>query len=242
MRKNYFLVAILGLFITTASAQFTKNDVEYWIGEGPDSAVFLVDFNESTTNNSLAFGFLFDASTTISAKAMLDSLAANVAEFGVTTPNGFLDSLGFESLVGLGGTDSKYWATYSGTQFSDLTMNAGISEVLSNNSWFACSFTAFDSNPPYNTIETISEPIAVENPTANINNQTKLAQFKAFKNVNSELVVNGLNGTLTINDLNGKTVYRAQHSNSSTISNLNQGVYILTLETQNGIISTKIYF
>ena len=80
MRKNFtflFLIGIFGLFTTNLFAQedatIDPADIRYWIGEGENEVVFIVNWAEPDT--ALAWGFRF-ATETVTVKDVMDGIAA----------------------------------------------------------------------------------------------------------------------------------------------------------------------
>jgi hypothetical protein len=80
MRKNFtllFLMGIFGLFTTNLFAQQDASidpaNIRYWIGEGENEVVFIVNWNEPDT--ALAWGYRFSEES-ITVKAMMDDIAA----------------------------------------------------------------------------------------------------------------------------------------------------------------------
>ena len=80
MRKNFtllFLMGIFGLFTTNLFAQqdatIDPANIRYWIGEGENQVVFIVNWNEPDT--ALAWGYRFSEES-ITVKAMMDDIAA----------------------------------------------------------------------------------------------------------------------------------------------------------------------
>lgn len=139
MKKNYLLTLLLGFLITNVSAQFTMDDVQFWIGSGPDSSVLVVDFKDGVEDSSYAWGFIYDAADDVTFADMLGEIAGAEPNFDFTAPGGFLNNLTFNTHAGLGGSPD-YWSTWSGTDLASMTMNAGISEVLENGRWLGLSY------------------------------------------------------------------------------------------------------
>ena len=80
MRKNFtllFLIGIFGLFTTNLFAQqdatIDPADIRYWIGEGENQVVFIVNWNEPDT--ALAWGYRF-AAESVTIKDVMDGIAA----------------------------------------------------------------------------------------------------------------------------------------------------------------------
>ena len=80
MRKNFtllFLIGIFGLFTTNLFAQqdatIDPENIRYWIGEGENQVIFIVNWAEPDT--ALAWGYRF-ADETVTIKDVMDGIAA----------------------------------------------------------------------------------------------------------------------------------------------------------------------
>ena len=78
--KNFtllFLMGLLGLFTTNLFAQedasIDPSQIRYWIGEGQNEAIFIVNWNEPDT--ALAWGYRFNEES-ITVKEMMDGIVA----------------------------------------------------------------------------------------------------------------------------------------------------------------------
>lgn len=131
-------LALLSSF--SLHAQFTAQDIRYWVGSGTDSTVLVVDFQDGTEDHSYAWGFLHNTAT---AEDMLNAIAAADVNFTVNITGGFLNDIAYNTHVGNGGAP-EYWSTWSGTTMADLVTNSGISEPLGTGDLFGCSYTDFD--------------------------------------------------------------------------------------------------
>ncbi len=134
---------------------FVAEDVLTWVGQGSDSAVIVFDFNDNGAPESFAFGYLFNGSAT--ATDALTELGNTVPGLSLDLGGGFLNDIVYGSHSGIGGTNGNYWSTWSGQNNGNWSLNAGITENLSDGSWFACSFTNYDPALPPNT------PVAAPN-------------------------------------------------------------------------------
>ena len=92
MRKNFtllFLLGIFGLFTTNLFAQqdatIDPADIRYWIGEGENEVVFIVNWAEPDT--ALAWGYRF-AGESVTIKNVMDGIAAVDYRFSYDSPNG----------------------------------------------------------------------------------------------------------------------------------------------------------
>ena len=140
MKKMYLLLAFSMAIPQLFFGQFSFSDVEYWIGSGEDSTIFVVDFKDATWDSSYAFGYLHDGAT---GEQMLNDIAAADENFSVDISGGFLNDIEYGSHAGIGG-DPNYWGTWSGTSLESLEMNSGLGTQLENGAWFGCSYTDFD--------------------------------------------------------------------------------------------------
>ena len=48
-------------FCKIAARDLTFDDIQYWVGQGPDSAMFIVQWNDALPPDGLVWGYLFDA-------------------------------------------------------------------------------------------------------------------------------------------------------------------------------------
>ena len=99
MRKNFtmlFLLGILGLFTTNLFAQqdatIDPANIRYWIGEGENEAVFIVNWNEPDT--ALAWGYRFSEES-VTVEHMMDEIAAADYRFSYSGANNWLNDIYF---------------------------------------------------------------------------------------------------------------------------------------------------
>ncbi len=141
--KKFLLTAAFFSACLLGKAQFTQNDLVYYVGEGPDTAIFVVDFLDETVDTSYAWGFLFDETATITAETMMLAIAADEPYLSINIDGAFLDEISYNAHIGTNG-DPNFWGTWSKTAATDWETNDGVSEELSNGDWFGCSYTDFD--------------------------------------------------------------------------------------------------
>lgn len=134
---------------------FSTADVAFWAGTGTDSTVLVIDFQDGSGDPAYAWGFLHNGTAT--ALDMVNAIAEADTNLTVDIPGGFLNTVTYNNHAGIGGSPD-YWSTWSGTGMGDMAMNMGLSETLSNGSWFGCSYTDFDPALPPTT------PIAAFDP------------------------------------------------------------------------------
>ena len=92
MRKTFtflFLMGIFGLFTTNLFAQqdatIDPADIRYWIGEGENEVVFIVNWAEPDT--ALAWGYRFSEER-VTIKEVMDNIAEEDYRFSYDSPNG----------------------------------------------------------------------------------------------------------------------------------------------------------
>ena len=103
MRKNFtllFLLGIFGLFTTNLFAQqdatIDPADIRYWIGEGENQVVFIVNWNEPDT--ALAWGYRF-SEPYVTVEQMMDDIAAADYRFSYDGANNWLNDIYFNDGV-----------------------------------------------------------------------------------------------------------------------------------------------
>ena len=114
MRKNFILLFLLGIFGLSTTNLFAQQDatidpdnIRYWIGEGENEVVLIVNWNEPDT--ALAWGYRFDEDTAI-VKDMMDKIAEVDPRFSYTEgPWGIGDILFNDGVLNLGITAAGYW-------------------------------------------------------------------------------------------------------------------------------------
>lgn len=151
MRKITLLFSLL--FVQFVFAQFTQNEVKYWIGEGSKSVVFIADFKTDYTPNSYAWGYHFDGDN-VTFEDLINDVATTVNGVSHNTNGGFLSQFDYYHHTPV----DNYWSTWSGESFETLQTNFGISEVLEDGSFYAISF-GFGPAPDYEAYAP-NEPIA----------------------------------------------------------------------------------
>jgi len=103
MRKIFtlaFLMGIFGLFTTNLFAQqdatIDPADIRWWVGEGENEVVFIVNWNEPDT--ALAWGYRFSEES-VTVEHMMDEIAAADYRFSYVGANNWLDDLMFNDGV-----------------------------------------------------------------------------------------------------------------------------------------------
>lgn len=117
-------------------ASLPFSDILYWVGSGPDSAEFIVNFAQPDT--AFAWGYLFNGSTT--AQAMVDAIAAADPRFwtvGTPSYNGdihFVLSNG--DTLGLSPVDPNMGYNFWWTNLNGVSAGSGSASTLHNGDVF----------------------------------------------------------------------------------------------------------
>ena len=111
--KNFtllFLVGLFGLFTTNLFAQedatIDPAEIRYWIGEGENEVVFIVNWNEPDT--ALAWGYRFSTET-VSVETIMDDIAEADYRFSYEGSDGWLTNLFFNDGVLDLSLKGSYW-------------------------------------------------------------------------------------------------------------------------------------
>ena len=122
--KNFtllFLMGFFGLFSFNAQAQQESTidpaDIRYWIGEGENEVVFIVNWNEPDT--ALAWGYRF-ATDSVTVETIMDDIAAVDYRFSYTGSNGWLSDIFFNNGVLNLSLHGNYWMYDVNGGFADL--------------------------------------------------------------------------------------------------------------------------
>lgn len=95
-----FLLGIFGLFSTNLFAQedatIDPADIRFWIGEGQNEVVFIVNWAEPDT--ALAWGYRFNEPL-VTVETVMDDIAAADSRFSYTGSNGWLSDIFFNDGV-----------------------------------------------------------------------------------------------------------------------------------------------
>lgn len=142
MRK-LILTGALALSAFFSSAQFTSDNVVYFVGEGPDTAYLEIDFLDGTEDSAYVWGFLFDDALDVSGGDILAAIAADEEKLDVIIEGGFLNEIHYNNHAGLGG-DPDFWGTWSKTEETEWVLNGGLATLVEHGDWFGCSYTDFD--------------------------------------------------------------------------------------------------
>jgi hypothetical protein len=186
---------LLGFILSTApwaQAQFSFNEVNYWVGSGSDSALLVIDFRNGEFDSCYAWGYLYNGNET--GGDMLQAVASEDLNLSINAAGGFLNDVIYHRHNGTGGDtingNQHYWSTWSGPDRSGLQMNAGLATPLVSGEWFALSFTDF------NPADTPGVPIPAYDPEAFV--VKDLQSWTGTGADSAVLVIDFLNGSDTV--------------------------------------------
>ncbi|OCA76015.1 hypothetical protein BBI01_04790 [Chryseobacterium artocarpi] len=136
MRKIYlfFLLLCTQFFF----AQFTENDIKFWVGTGSKKAYFIVDFNDNNTPKSYAWGYRFDADN-LMAEDMINAIISAEPKMQANIFSGYLYSFSYN--LHAPGTDDSWipWFGPSADNMSNENNGAGYVH-LTDGIWFGITY------------------------------------------------------------------------------------------------------
>ncbi|SMP23604.1 T9SS type A sorting domain-containing protein [Chryseobacterium profundimaris] len=119
-------------------AQFTANDVKFFVGSGTQTAYIVVDFKDGTDDRSYAWGVRFNAGESLSINNLLQRIQAAEPQFTYQQSAGFLNTIQFNDHYKTSGPD--WWSTWSGTSSSTFLGNGGIGGNVQDGRWYGFSY------------------------------------------------------------------------------------------------------
>lgn len=226
--KKYFLLLILfsSSFVSAVQAQFAFTDVQFWVGNGSNVAMLVIDFNDGSYPESFAWGYRFNGNPT--AEQMIHDIDSADDVLALTVFGGFVSDILYASHNGIGGSPF-YWGTFSGDG-TTWDSNLGSSELISDSLWFGLSYTDFDTI----TYEPISLP---GNPVAAIN--TNIAStlinptISVWPNPSSDVVhilASDDFAEVSILTVDGKILKKQGDSAEINISDIVNGFYFVSVD------------
>lgn len=126
-------MGIFGLFSTNLFAQQDASidpaNIRYWIGEGENEVVFIVNWNEPDT--ALAWGYRFSEES-VTVEAVMDAIAETDYRFDYDAASGWLSDIKFNDGVLNLGLAGMYWMfNVNGSTAMDLFTNI----TVGNGDW-----------------------------------------------------------------------------------------------------------
>lgn len=147
MRKIYlfFLLLCTQFFF----AQFTENDIKFWVGTGSKKAYFIADFNDNNTPKSYAWGYRFDADG-LKAEDMINDIISAEPKIQADIPSGYLYSFTYNHHTP--STDDS-WIPWTGSNAQNMSNdNYGAGYVdLTDGLWFGITYGIDQIDTPPST-------------------------------------------------------------------------------------------
>lgn len=135
-------------------AQFSAQDVKFFVGQGDQTAYLVVDFKDGTEDRSYAWGYRFNEADEPIFLDILQAIQAAEPAFTIDQTGGFLNDIYYND-HSAEGANPDWWSTWKGDSSTTFAMNGGIGQELENGGWYGCSYGF--SNP---TAEAPITPIA----------------------------------------------------------------------------------
>lgn len=129
---------IFTLIVGFCLAQFTANDVKYFIGSGTQTAYVVVDFKDGTDDRSYAWGIRFNPGESLSINNLLQRIQTAEPQFMYQQSGGFLNTIKFNDHYKTSGSD--WWSTWSGDSASTFSGNGGIGGTVQDGRWYGFSY------------------------------------------------------------------------------------------------------
>lgn len=147
MRKIYFFFLLLSMQFFFA--QFTENDIKFWVGTGSKKAYFIADFNDNNSPKSYAWGYRFDANN-LKAEDMINAIISAEPKMEADIPSGFLYSFKYNHHAP--STDDS-WITWTGLSAGNMSnQNNGVGyTTLKDGLWFGIKYGLDDMSIPPST-------------------------------------------------------------------------------------------
>ncbi len=154
MKQNLLLLlsAFMGIFSVQAQEEISPEDIKYWVGEGQDSTVLLVDFKDG--NPAVAFGYLHNEEAT--GADLLNAIDKEYPYFEVVTSGDFLLDVSYKSQVREGG-EPDWFSAFSKTTTTDWAYNDGLTTTLGNNDFFGLAYNTYPA--PNDSLPNVSNTI-----------------------------------------------------------------------------------
>ncbi|MCQ9635493.1 T9SS type A sorting domain-containing protein [Chryseobacterium sp. WG23] len=130
------------------SAQFTENDIKFWVGTGSKKAYFIADFNDNNSLASYAWGYRFDADGLLM-EDMINAIVAAEPQMEIDIPSGFLQSFHYNHHTP---DIDDSWIPWSGASAGNMTWNNGPGYTpLTDGKWYGITYGIDDADTPPST-------------------------------------------------------------------------------------------
>jgi len=216
-----------------SSQWFSSDNVGYWIGEGQNKSVVVLDFNlPGEAPVTYAWGVRYNGN--ITAKDALILIAQMDSGLDITIANDIITSVTYYGLSG-NVTDTNSWKLFKGTDMSDWVKVQNLNSTLANNQWFGATFGTLNTRRPF-------IPTAAQENTAGIGHNNKIT-FIAYPNpvrdvlnLKSEEIIK----SSEVINITGQKVKTFANTSQLDFSDLTEGVYLVKVYTDSGMATQKV--
>lgn len=228
--KKYSLLFFFFIFslFSKVNAQFSFDNIQFWVGDGSNIALLVIDFNDGNSPQSYAWGYRFNG-TPNAEKMILDIDSADEC-LQINALGGFISEIFYNSHSAVG-QYPYFWGTFSGNGLS-WTANLGCSELLNDSIWFGLSYTDFDSIT-YDPLIQPEIPVAAHN--ANGLSSVDDLQVYIWPNPAADFVrvSNCVDcSSITIINSYGQIVDKIRYTEIINVSGLFNGVYFMVFNRE----------
>ncbi len=241
MKKITFFIAMVLLCTSAFSQGIEFNQIINWTGSGDSTAMFIIDFNDSETNECYAFGYRFEGTKT--AEDMLNDINASNTSLSIVIGSGFLSDITYGTQSGIGGSP-YYWSNLIYTNNNWVPNMDGIAQALSDSIIFGCSYTDWqlvDNN--YIPINNPENPIPAEVELGIAQNNSDIKIKFYYNNSLNKIRFNSENDcNVILSDISGRVVSKKdaiKGENSIEVSFLKSGVYFVSVYENNFVYTEK---
>jgi len=177
---KFVRIALISSLATVAAfgSAFSMSDVKFWVGSGSNSAVFVVEYNDSANPHSFAWGYRWDGSATgydmlqaIDAADTSLNISVFTFSFGPYFDSSTYDANHDGTVDHSGLSSSGWWAYYTKNAEGDAWASSWVGmgdRALVNGSWDGWSFstdmstwTSTAPNTPVAATQAVPEPASL---------------------------------------------------------------------------------
>lgn len=144
MKINFIQFLLFTFFTTNLWAQSEMDDVQYWVGAGSDSAVFVVDFNDDLSYISYSWGYLFNEGEDVDISSMISAISADENTLDIASNDIGITDITYNEHGGIIGSPN-FWNLYSKTEGTDYQSIENIGFLLTNGDIIGYSYHAEDT-------------------------------------------------------------------------------------------------
>jgi hypothetical protein len=137
---------------------FSFHDVEYWVGSGSDSALFVLDFHDGLPGSSTAWGYRY--SGTADVQDMIQAVDAQDGQLSTTINSGALMAAEYGVHSGMAGIINS-WSQWSGSNLGTWAPSEGLTTTLESGKYYGCSYHGLGAAPRPDTPEAAALPTEV---------------------------------------------------------------------------------